>query len=285
MRKPEWLKVKIQGGPDKIEVEKLMNRLSLHTVCREAMCPNLMECFGKKTATFLILGRVCTRNCAFCNIEKGVVENPDPGEPARIADAVRQLDLKHVVITSVTRDDLADGGSGLFAETVGLVRSVKKDMVIEVLIPDFGGSEDSLKAVISARPDIINHNVETVPSLYATVRPQAVYSRSLDLLKSVKGIDGGIFTKSGIMLGLGETREEVIGVLEDLRECGCDFLTIGQYLAPSKKHLPVAEYIRPETFQEYGTVATTMGFKSVASSPFVRSSYNAADFFSSAKRS
>jgi len=273
-RKPDWLKVRL--APEKLtEVKAMLNRLSLHTVCEEAACPNITECFGRKTATFMILGRICTRNCTFCNVTKGTVEKVDSEEPIRVAQAVKELKLKHVVITSVTRDDLSDGGAGHFARVVNEIKELDKNIAIEVLIPDFQGDVDALAKVVKAKPDIINHNVETVPRLYPKVRPMAIYKRSLDLLKNVKGMDDSIFTKSGIMLGLGEKEQEVIGVMEDLRRVGCELLTLGQYLAPSKKHHPVVKYIHPNVFEEYKNLGIEMGFKYVASAPLVRSSYHA----------
>lgn len=274
-RKPEWLRIKVQGGPERDAVEALMDKLSLHTVCEEAGCPNRMECFSQSTATFMILGKTCTRNCTFCNVQKGVPGSVDPEEPDSVARAVGELKLRHVVITSVTRDDLPDGGAGHFAAVIGKIREKHDKVTIEVLIPDFQGDHDSLRRVIQARPDVINHNIETVPRLYPAVRPMAVYERSLELLKRVKAIDTGIRTKSGIMLGLGETQEEVIRVLEELRDVDCDFLTVGQYLAPSRQHHPVVEYIHPDIFEQYRQTALHLGFRHVASGPLVRSSYHA----------
>ncbi len=274
-RKPEWLKVRHRSTDEAMEVHKLLKKLSLHTVCQEASCPNIMECFGRKTATFMILGRICTRNCTFCNVEKNLPQPLDPQEPRNVAVAVAQLKLKHVVITSVTRDDLADGGSTHFADVIDAIRTQDSQVVVEVLIPDFGGSEPALKSVVQAEPDILNHNIETVPRLYPTVRPMAVYARSLELLRNVKLFTSNILTKSGIMLGLGEGESEVIRVLQDLRTVDCDLLTIGQYLAPSKLHHPVVEYIDPVVFERYKQIALELGFKYVASSPLVRSSYHA----------
>lgn len=273
--KPDWLRIRVRSGQGLAEVEGILADMSLNTVCTEANCPNRMECFARKTATFMILGRVCTRNCTFCNVEHGAPDMVDPREPARVAEAVARLGLRHAVITSVTRDDLDDGGAGHFADTVTEIRKLKGDIRIEVLIPDFKGDVGCLKKVIDSGPDIINHNVETVPSLYPEVRPQAVYGRSLAVLGSVKKIAPGIRTKSGIMLGLGETEGEVVGVLKDLRAVGCDMLTIGQYLAPSASHHTVVEYVHPNTFKRYGDMALEMGFMAVASDPLVRSSYMA----------
>jgi lipoic acid synthetase len=275
INKPDWLRVRVQAGHGSEEIFGLLDKLSLHTVCEEANCPNLAECFGRKTATFMILGKVCTRNCTFCNVIKGSTEEVDGQEPLHIAQAVAELGLRHVVVTSVTRDDLPDGGAGHFARVVGEIRKRNPGVVIEVLIPDFTGDSGALEKVTAARPDIINHNVETVPRLYPSVRPMAVYGRSLRLLQSVKDEDTGILTKSGIMVGLGEAREEVIRVFEDLRSAGCDLLTVGQYLAPSKNHHPVAEYIHPDMFEDYRLTALEMGFRHVASAPLVRSSYMA----------
>lgn len=276
-QKPEWLKIKVRNGAEKDYVEDLLQKLSLHTVCEQASCPNLLECFGKKTATFMLLGKNCTRNCTFCNVDGGQPTPADETEPERVAQAVGKLGLKHVVITSVTRDDLSDGGSMQFAKTITAVRNAHPSVAIEVLIPDFNGDPLSLKNVIDAKPDILNHNIETVPRLYPEVRPMAVYNRSLELLKRVKEIDEAIKTKSGIMVGFSETENEVIDVLKDLRKSDCDFLTIGQYLAPSKKHHKVMEYVTPEQFERYKSIALELGFKYVASSPLVRSSYNASE--------
>jgi lipoic acid synthetase len=275
MAKPEWLKVRVRSTKDAAEVKEMLTRLSLHTVCEEAGCPNIMECFGRKTATFMILGRNCTRNCTFCNVTKGELDRVDPMEPVNVAKAVKELGLRHVVVTSVTRDDLPDGGAGHFAETIEHIRALNPSTTVEVLIPDFKGDLESLKLVIDARPQIINHNVETVPRLYYSVRPMAVYSRSLGLLKNVKDLAPEMITKSGIMVGLGEEESEVIGVMEDLRAVGCDVLTIGQYLAPSRLHHPVVEYIHPDVFDRYKDIGTRLGFKYIASSPLVRSSYRA----------
>ena len=274
-KKPEWLKIRVRSGQNQNDVLELLDKLSLHTVCQEASCPNLMECFNRRTATFMILGKVCTRNCTFCDVKKGLTEAVDEGEPRKIADAVRELHLKHVVITSVTRDDLPDGGAGHYAGVIAELRKLDEKVALEVLIPDFKGCIDALKKVVGAKPDIINHNIETIPSLYPEVRPMAVYRRSLELLRNVKDLDSNIRTKSGIMLGLGETEAEVVRVFKDLREAGCDFLTLGQYLAPSKNHHPVVEYIHPEVFERLKDKALDAGFLHVASGPLVRSSYMA----------
>ncbi|MGE5495867.1 MAG: lipoyl synthase [Burkholderiales bacterium] len=270
--KPEWLKKKIDLRA-LTEMQALLRSLSLHTVCEGADCPNRGECFKAGTATFMILGDTCTRGCRFCAVNKGKPAPPDPCEPVHIADAAEKLKLKHVVVTSVTRDDLPDGGAGHFAAVVRAVKS-RIPATVEVLIPDFKGSEQALNKVIEAKPDIINHNLETVPSLYKAVRPNAVYERSLELLLRVKR--SGIISKTGIMVGLGETREEVLSLMDDIAARHCDMLTIGQYLQPSKHHIPVAEYVRPETFEVYRRAALERGIKYVASAPLVRSSYNAA---------
>lgn len=275
LRKPEWLKIKLNGEKNRTDIEEILGRLSLNTVCKEANCPNRIECYGRKTATFMILGRYCTRNCTFCNVQKNTPEPVDPDEPSNVASAVNELRLEHVVITSVTRDDLPDNGSTQFAKVTEETRKVSPTVAIELLIPDFQGNYDDLSTVVKAKPDIINHNIETVPRLYPEVRPMAIYKRSLELLKNVKLIDMNIFTKSGIMVGLGERKGELIAVFKDLREAGCDFLTIGQYIAPSKQHHPVVEYIHPDVFEEYRILATQAGFKHVASAPLVRSSYHA----------
>lgn len=275
--KPDWLRVKANTGEANQTVMKLMRSLDLHTVCEEANCPNCGECFGRRIATFMILGRECTRNCTFCCVSKGEPAPPDPSEPAHLAEAVAQLGLRYAVITSVTRDDLPDGGSGHFAAVITAIRERLADAspIIEVLIPDFQGNLESLQKVTAARPEVINHNVETVPRLYPAVRPQADYQRSLTLLERVKQLDPLLLTKSGIMLGLGETSEEVLAVFDDLRRHHCDCLTIGQYLAPSAKHHPVVEFITPAQFEWYRDKASQAGFSYVASGPLVRSSYMA----------
>ena len=273
MRKPEWLHVNAGNAAANAQLTEMLRSLDLNTVCEEADCPNMNECFSRKTATFMILGSNCTRNCTFCSVRKGSPDQVDPQEPDRIASAVRTLGLKYVVVTSVTRDDLPDGGAGHFAAVIETVRNVPAK--IEVLIPDFQGDAASLHTVIEARPDVLNHNVETVPRLYPEVRPMADYQRSLELLRRVRVLDPGMRTKSGIMLGLGETEEEVIRVFGDLLECGCNSLTIGQYLAPSRMHHPVVEYVEPAVFSKLREKALNMGFKHVLSGPLVRSSYHA----------
>ncbi|HCX65354.1 MAG TPA: lipoyl synthase [Eubacteriaceae bacterium] len=274
VKKPDWLKIKVNVKKSQ-EVTEMLRELKLTTVCEEANCPNKVECFTKKTATFMILGSNCTRNCTFCNVEKHQTTPVDEKEPDHIAHAINKMGMKHVVITSVTRDDLADGGSNHFAKVIHTIKEKTDGVTVEVLIPDFQGDRKALLNVIKESPQIINHNIETVPRLYPTVRPMAIYRRSLELLKNVKKEDPGIITKSGIMLGLGESREEVMEVLKDLREVDCDVLTIGQYLAPSKEHHEVVEYVHPDVFAAYKEEAMRMGFRYVASDPFVRSSYNA----------
>ncbi len=273
--KPEWLKVKSSAVKERDEVMNLLSGLSLNTVCQEAACPNIGECFGRKTATFMILGINCTRGCRFCNVTDGSPSKVDDAEPNNVAEAVEQLGLKHVVVTSVTRDDLAHGGAEQFAKTIKAIKERTPKTTIEVLIPDFKMDEAALMYVIEARPDVIAHNIETVESLYPTVRPDAGYQQSLDVLDFIKKNSEGIFTKSSIMLGLGETKEQVLKVLGDLREQQCDFLTLGQYLSPSKAHHPVIEYIHPDEFEAYKTIGYEMKFRYIASGPLVRSSYHA----------
>lgn len=278
-RKPEWLKSKQIPTEEEQKVRRLMKNLHLNTVCREARCPNRVECFNRGTATFLIMGDTCTRRCRFCNVNKGKPQPLDKEEPRHVAEAVKALGLKYVVITSVTRDDLPDGGAAHFASVIRKVREIDPGVGIEVLIPDFQGDSDSLNTVLDARPDVLNHNVETVSRLYEAVRPGAAYERSLELLARAKTINPSIKTKSGLMVGLGETDEELYGVFADLRKAGCDLLTIGQYLAPTKEHYPVADYILPEKFEEYRAKALEMGFLDAASGPLVRSSYKAGEMF------
>jgi len=268
-----------KGGEEEVnKTRNLLRRLDLHTVCEGARCPNLWECFAESIATFMILGNICTRNCKFCSVAKGPPLPVDEKEPERLAQAVKKLGLRHVVITSVTRDDLPDGGASQFFFTVMEVRSINPEVVIEVLIPDFGGSREAIEQVLEARPDIIAHNLETVSSLYRKVRPRASYERSLGLLKLVKILQPDIYTKTGLMLGLGEEEQEILGVMEDLRRIDCDILTMGQYLQPSNSHLEVRRFIPPGKFEEYKRVAEKMRFLFVASGPFVRSSYRASEF-------
>jgi lipoic acid synthetase len=282
-RFPPWLRKRVPTGPEAAEVRRLLADLGLATVCSGAHCPNLPECYARGTATFLVLGRRCTRSCRFCAIEKAPPEPLRDDEPQAVAEAAARLALRHVVVTSVTRDDLSDGGAGHFARTIRAVRSRLPQAVTEVLTPDFQGRKESVAAVLDARPDIFNHNIETVPRLYPTVRPEADYRRSLAVLACAKKGKGTVpsFTKSGLMVGLGETDEEVRACLRDLREVGCDILTIGQYLAPSREHAPVARFVEPAEFAAWESEARALGFAAVAAGPFVRSSYQAEEVFRS----
>lgn len=282
-RKPEWLRIKKREGENLGYVKHILEDLSLNTVCEAANCPNRAECFSKRTATFMILGRECTRNCRFCNVSSNPVEAVNPEEPENVAEATVKLGLQHVVITSVTRDDLKDGGAEHFAKTIRAIKEKDPKIIVEVLIPDLQGDVDALKVVVDAKPDILNHNIETVPRLYPDVRPMAIYERSLEVLENSKKIDPNMLTKTGIMLGLGEKEEEVIQVFKDLREKGCDFLTVGQYLPPSDEHVELVEYVHPDQFEKYKEEALALGFKFVASSPLVRSSYKAADMFAASE--
>lgn len=279
LRKPEWLRVNSKDLSKLGHVNRLIDTLGLNTVCKEANCPNRLECFAKKTATFMILGSVCTRNCKFCNVTGGQPQKVDPDEPRRVADAVIKLELKHAVITSVTRDDLEDGGADQFAKVIRAIKDQDSSIIVEVLIPDFKGNQTALETVLKAKPDILNHNVETVSRLYDEIRPEANYIQSLEVLKRTKEFDPSIYTKSGIMVGVGETQEEVVALFKDLVEYDCDFLTIGQYLQPSDQHYPIKEYIHPDIFDYYKDESLKAGIKFVASSPLVRSSYNAQEFF------
>jgi len=279
LKKPPWLKKRIPPFQDLQKVKSILDETNLHTVCEEARCPNLGECFARGTSTFLILGKICTRNCGFCAVEHGVPAPPDEAEPEKVAQAVRKMGLQYVVITSVTRDDLLDGGASLFAKTIQTIRTLDSNTKVEVLIPDFQGDPSPLEVVLKERPDVLNHNIETVSRLYAEVRPQGDYERSLHLLKRSKESHPNVLTKSGFMLGLEENREEVLELLRDLREAGCDLLTIGQYLQPRPDRLPVVRFIPPEEFEEYKTIGEEMGFRAVASGPFVRSSFHAFEMF------
>ncbi len=269
---PPWLRIKLPGRGEMDSVIAALDRLDLATVCREAHCPNMCGCFARGTATFLILGRVCTRNCSFCAVQNGSPKAPEPDEPQRVARGAAELNLEHVVITSVTRDDLPDGGSMQFAKTIGAVRDAS-DASVEVLTPDFRGLELDIDRVLEAKPDVFNHNLETVPRLYSEVRPQADYRRSLAVLG--RAASAGAVAKSGLMLGLGESEDEIIKVMEDLLDAGCSALTMGQYLPPSSSCYKVKEYVAPKKFQHLADAAQRLGFESVASAPFVRSSYNA----------
>jgi lipoic acid synthetase len=272
-KRPAWLKVKLPSGDNYTEVRKLMRNQNLHTVCEEAKCPNIAECWNAKSATFMILGDTCTRSCGFCNIKVGIPNELDLHEPRRVADSVKELGLRHVVITSVNRDELKDVGASIFSECVRLINEEMYDTTVEILIPDFRGIEDAYKIIMNNPPDILNHNLETVPRLYNVVRPQAKYQRSLSLIKWFK--ERGLKTKSGIMVGIGEQPEEVLNLMDDLAAHGCDILTIGQYLQPTKNHLPVDRFVTPEEFNFYKTEGLQKGFKIVESSPLVRSSYHA----------
>jgi lipoic acid synthetase len=273
--KPDWLKVRAPGSPSYLRLKSLMRDLKLHTVCEEARCPNIGECWTHGTATFMILGDICTRACGYCAIGHGRPHAIDTAEPARVADAVEKLDLAHVVVTSVDRDDVADGGAAIFAETVREIRKRRPKASIEVLIPDFQGNEAALYTVLDARPDILNHNTETVPRLYRLARSGGRYARTMELLDRARTYAPAIATKSGIMLGLGEEWDEVIATLDDLRKAGCAILTLGQYLRPSAAHLPMVRYYHPDEFARLKAIALEMGFTHVESGPLVRSSYHA----------
>lgn len=280
--KPSWLKKGLPKGGDYQRVKRLLSKSKLHTVCQEANCPNMFECFSKDTSTFMILGSACTRNCRFCNVTPAQPLPVDPLEPMRVANAARDLGLKYVVVTSVTRDDLDDGGASHFAATIKAIKNTLPDNPkVEVLIPDFQGNTDALKIVVDAKPEVINHNIETVAQLYSRVRPEADYQRSLDLFKQVKAIDKHMPVKSGIMLGLGETVEQLEQTISDLFDHGCDILTLGQYLQPTHAHLNVEKYYSPEAFEQLEQKARQIGFKRVAAGPFVRSSYQASELFGS----
>ena len=274
-RRPPWLKVRFKTGPNFLELKSLLRKMTLHTVCEEAHCPNIFECFENRTATFMILGDVCTRACRFCAVTSGKPTWHDWGEPDRVARSVQQLGLAHVVVTSVARDDMEDGGAGIFAATIRKIREYNSNTRVEVLIPDFQGSEAALDTVIVARPDIFNHNIETVERLQRHVRSRARYDRSMELLRRAKEKEPEMLTKSGIMLGVGETVEEVLQTMADLRGVGCNILTIGQYLRPSEKHLPISRYYTPEEFRDLKEEGLGMGFSHVESGPLVRSSYHA----------
>ena len=279
LRKPDWIRVKAPGSPVYNETRNIVREHGLVTVCEEAGCPNIGECWTKRHATFMIMGDTCTRACAFCNVRTGLPGPLDPLEPEGVAKAVEKLKLKHVVITSVDRDDLADGGARHFARTISAIRERTPSTTIEVLTPDFLRKDGALEIVVEAKPDVFNHNLETVPGLYLNVRPGARYFHSLRLLQQVKEIDPDIFTKSGIMVGLGEKREEVLQVMDDQRAASIDFLTIGQYLQPSRKHHPIDRFVTPEEFKSYETIAYSKGFLLVSSSPLTRSSHHAGDDF------
>jgi lipoic acid synthetase len=274
-RKPDWIRVKAPGSEGYLETRRLMRALSLHTVCEEAACPNIGECWTQRHATMMILGSVCTRACAFCNVATGLPDRLDPHEPEHVGEAVAKLGLKHVVITSVDRDDLDDGGAAHFARTIRCIRAAAPATTVEVLTPDFLRKDGALEIVVEARPDVYNHNLEPVPRLYPAVRPGARYYHSLRLLDRVKQFDPSMFTKSGLMAGLGEQRHEVTQVMDDLRCADVDFLTIGQYLQPTPKHHPIDRFVTPQEFDEFRTLALAKGFLLVSSTPLTRSSYHA----------
>jgi lipoic acid synthetase len=282
-RKPQWIRVKAPGSPQWAETNRIVRENKLVTVCEEAGCPNIGECWEKKHATFMIMGDTCTRACAFCNVKTGLPGNLDPEEPAHVAEAVRKLGLAHVVVTSVDRDDLADGGAAHFAAAISAIRASNSGTTIEVLTPDFLRKDGALEIVVAAKPDVFNHNLETVPSKYLTVRPGARYFHSIRLLQRAKELNPELFTKSGIMVGLGEERNEVLQLMDDLRSADVDFLTIGQYLQPTRKHHAVMRYVPPEEFKSYETIAYSKGFLLVSASPLTRSSHHAGDDFAKLK--
>jgi lipoyl synthase len=283
LRKPEWIRVRAPGSPEWAATQKIVKDHKLVTVCEEAGCPNIGECWAKKHATFMIMGDTCTRACAFCNVKTGLPRALDANEPARVADAVAKLGLSHVVVTSVDRDDLADGGARHFAEVIAAIRGVSPATTIEVLTPDFLRKPGALEIVIAAKPDVFNHNLETVASKYLTVRPGARYFHSIRLLQRAKELDPSIFTKSGIMVGLGEERHEVLQLMDDLRCADVDFMTIGQYLQPSKKHHAVARFVTPQEFDSYAAIGRAKGFLLVSASPLTRSSHHAGEDFAKLK--
>ena len=273
--KPEWLRVRMPGGPGYLRLKQLMRDQSLHTVCEEARCPNIGECWSAGTATFMILGDICTRACGFCAVTTGRPLAIDMGEPKRVAEAVARMRLRHAVVTSVDRDDMPDGGAGVFAQTVQWIRRLSPGTTVELLTPDFGGNWVALATVMRAKPEILDHNLDTVPRLYRQVRPRGRYQRALELLRRAKELEAGALTKSGLMAGLGETREEIGQVMHDLRGAGCDILTIGQYLRPSARHLPLVRYYEPAEFEAIADEGRALGFRHVEAGPLVRSSYHA----------
>ena len=283
LRKPSWIRAKAPGSPIYAETKAIVKENGLVTVCEEAACPNIGECWSQRHATFMIMGEICTRACAFCNVATGVPQALDANEPTHVADAVAKLGLRHVVITSVDRDDLADGGAQHFADTILAIRAKSPTTTIEILTPDFLRKDGALEVVVAARPDVFNHNLETVPRLYLSIRPGARYFHSLSLLQRVKQLDPTIFTKSGIMVGLGEARDEVMQVMDDMRSADIDFITIGQYLQPSRKHAAIDRFVTPEEFDGYATVARSKGFMMVSSTPLTRSSHHADDDFEKLK--
>jgi len=274
-RHPDWLKVKIGSGKEYVKMKKLLRKSKLHTICEEAKCPNISECFESGTAVFLILGNICTRNCKYCNVKHGIPVALNKNEPKDIADSVKQLSLRYVVITSVTRDDLSDGGASVFYDTINEIKKLNLECKIEILIPDFKGNIKSLQNVIKAKPDVVNHNIEVVEDLFSNIRPEGNYKISLELLGNIKKIDPNCITKSGFMIGIGETKEQIVKTMHDLVEKNVDFLTIGQYLQPSKNHVEIKRYYTPKEFEEFRKIALDFGFKYVESGPLVRSSYHA----------
>jgi lipoic acid synthetase len=283
LRKPSWIRAKAPGSPIYAETKAIVKENGLVTVCEEAACPNIGECWSQRHATFMIMGEICTRACAFCNVATGVPQALDANEPHHVADAVAKLGLRHVVITSVDRDDLADGGAQHFADTIFAIRDKSPTTTIEILTPDFLRKDGALEIVVAARPDVFNHNLETVPRLYLSIRPGARYFHSLSLLQRVKQLDPTIFTKSGIMVGLGEARDEVMQVMDDMRSADIDFITIGQYLQPTRKHAAIDRFVTPEEFDGFATLARSKGFMMVSATPLTRSSHHADDDFEKLK--
>ncbi len=283
LRKPDWIRVKAPGSKGYAETREIVRSKNLHTVCEEAACPNIGECWSKKHATLMIMGDTCTRACSFCNVKTGLPRALDPDEPRKVAQAVAEMGLAHVVITSVDRDDLVDGGAQHFADVVTATRAINPQTTIEILTPDFLRKDGAAEIVIDARPDVFNHNLETVPRLYLTIRPGARYYHSLRLLEKVKERDPSMFTKSGVMVGLGETREEVMQVMDDMRSAGVDFITIGQYLQPTRKHAAIDRFVTPDEFKGYESIARAKGFLVVAASPLTRSSHHAGEDFARLK--
>jgi lipoic acid synthetase len=279
VRRPQWLRLSTLDPTILGPMRRLTHDLELHTVCESAHCPNRSDCFSRGTAAFMILGDTCTRHCTFCGVRKGRPQDPDPQEPQHIVEAINALKLSYVVVTSVTRDDLPDGGAAHFARTIRAIHDYNRAIAVEVLIPDFGGSRSALQAILSARPAVLNHNLETVPRLYPEVRPEAEYRRSLEVLSRGRLLGDDLLIKSGIMLGLGESQREVVELMTDLRQAGCDVLTIGQYLRPSRRHHELVRYVSPEEFVEYENIGKDMGFVSVFSGPLVRSSFHAAESY------
>ncbi|HPZ09587.1 MAG TPA: lipoyl synthase [Candidatus Eremiobacteraeota bacterium] len=275
--KPPWLRTRLPSGENYRKLISILKEMHLHTVCEEARCPNIGECFSCGKATFMILGNICTRNCRFCAVSHGVPEQVDPCEPENVALTISKLNLKYAVITSVTRDDLCDGGAEHFAKTIRAIKKISPETKIETLIPDFQGNEDALRLVLSSEVNVLNHNIETVPELYHSVRPEAIYERSIDLIRKAAGISRDIVIKSGIMAGLGETKVQIMAVIKDLIKAGCHILTIGQYLSPSKEHLPVHRYLTPEEFEVFREEGERLGMKKIISGPLIRSSYFRSD--------